>query len=591
MRDIPHIITNCPHAQHNLREKPLIKAAENWTFVLDAQVNGILFCPTFPQTIFQAGPVTHSVDIISTSCPARGRTVVLGLDSMDLLLAEKLAAQGHMPFFKRLLEHSPLTRLSTVSRVLQGALWPNLLSGRSPGHHGTYFNVQLQSGTYGMQVVGADYVKIEPFYERLSANGVRSAVVDVPNDLVQPSINGLQVVDWLTEFQYWKFETRPTGLKQDIESKFGTLAPTGGYGPTIDSIDGHRALRGRMEKSLRIKTEFTKDLLRQPDLDFIFIVFAEPHKAGHHLWKYMDETHPDHVANQPDLKDAIPYVYRSIDNAFAEFASMLKPEDNLMVLSDHGMQPNYRGDHMMAQLVEQLGLSTSAGAARIYEGAAPQASFGSKLKTTLRQTVRKGLVSIASPAMVANLRRRYGVAAGVDWSRIQAFILPTDRNSYLRVNLRGREPNGVVEPGREYDALLDRIEKEFRTLINVDTDRPAVEEVFRVHKLYPGPHRDGLPDIAILWSAEAPIKSLQSPTLGRLDLQFREDRSGNHRAEGFMLAQGPAFVQGPAQLQGDILQIAPTFLKLHGIPSPDSYEMGPIASLFADKQPRSAASV
>lgn len=499
---------------------------------------------------------------------------------MDLLLMQKLVAQGAMPFFKRLLDQSPLARLSTVSRVLQGALWPTLLSGRAPGHHGTYFNVQLAPGTYGMQLIQADRVVIDPFYNQLDAHGVRCAVIDIPNDLVQPRFSGVQVVDWLTEFQYWKFETRPPQLKSEIDSKFGTLEASGGYGKTSDSLAGHRLLRQKLEKSLRMKTGLIDELLDRPDMDLIFVVLAEPHKAGHHLWKYMDTTHPDHVAGEPELADAIPYVYRSIDSMFEAIANRLRPEDNLIVLSDHGMQANYRGDHFMAEIVERLGMSVSAHEARIYEGGSPQASKSDRLKSALRSKLKKGLMSIASPTMVAKLKKRYGAAASVSWDRTQAFVLPTDRNSYLRVNLRGREPNGIVAPGAEYRALLQRIEKEFRALTNARTGEPAVEEVFMVQDLYPGDHNDELPDVAILWYADVPIEALESPTLGRFDNRVREDRSGNHRAEGFLFAQGPAFIQGPAQLQGDIMQIAPTLLALHGISPPKSYEMGPITELF-----------
>jgi predicted AlkP superfamily phosphohydrolase/phosphomutase len=179
------------------------------------------------------------------------------------------------------------------------------------------------------------------------------------------------------------------------------------------------------------------------------------------------------------------------------------------------------------------------------------------------------------------LRRRFGAAARVDWSRTCVFALPTDRNSYLRVNLRGREPEGIVARGAEYAALLARLEKEFLALVNAGTGRPAVEAVFRVHELYPGPRVDDLPDMAILWSSDAPLDALESPGLGRMQLRAREDRSGNHRAEGFLLAKGPDIRPDVRGLTGDVLQIPATLLALHGIPCPDHYEMPPLDELLA----------
>jgi len=157
--------------------------------------------------------------------------------------------------------------------------------------------------------------------------------------------------------------------------------------------------------------------------------------------------------------------------------------------------------------------------------------------------------------------------------------LPTDRSSYIRINLKGREPSGIVEPAR-YDALLNRLESAFRALVNSQTGKRAVEEVFRVREIFPGTCSDDLPDIVVLWSAEAPINSVTLPELGVVEHQIREIRSGNHRAEGFLLARGPNFIEEPKKSNAHILQIAPTILHLHGVAIPEQYEMAPLFDIL-----------
>ncbi len=512
------------------------------------------------------------------SAPCGGRTVVLGADSLDLLLVERWAAQGLLPYFQSMLRSGPLVRLGAVSRVLQGALWPSLLSGRSPGHHGTFYLTQLASGTYNLEQIAADHVAPDPYYGRLEANGVRCAIVDIPNDMPVKGFNGLHVVDWLTEFRFWRFTTQPGASRREIERRVGALNPSGGYGPTADSLEGHRLLRRRLERSMAMKSALTKELLERVDLDHIFVVFAEPHKAGHFLWKYMDPAHPDHVHAEPDLRDALLGIYQLLDRQLAELSSRLTPRDNLVIFSDHGMQANYRGDQFVAPILARLGLSPLECGS--YLNGSASRSSGTAVRAGL--IALRALINSAAPASVRQwLRRRFGAAARVDWRRTRVFQLPTDRNSYLRVNLRGREPEGVVAPGEEYERLLALIEGEFRALLNVQTGKPAVEEVFKVHSLYPGPRVDDLPDIAILWSSDAPITAVESPRLGRLDIPVREDRSGNHRAEGFLLARGPAFQPYVKDLHGDILQFPATMLALHGIACPDHYEMAPLEGLLA----------
>src|SRR5882724_1401877 len=523
---------------------------------------------------------------------ANGRTVVLGVDSVDLLLVQRWCAQGRLPFFDSLLKSGSLVRLSTVSRVLQGAVWPSLLSGRSPGQHGTYFLNQLTNGTYNLDQIDAGHTDLNPYYLQLDVNGVRCAIVDVPNDMPRRQFKGLHIVDWLTEFQYWQFAQQAVPAADD-GARLEMMSKTGGYGPTVQTLQGHRALRQRLERSIALKGTLTKQLLARTDLDHVFVVFAEAHKAGHFLWSYMDPTHPDHVPAEPYLRDALPDIYEAIDRQLGQLASSLRPDDNLVIFSDHGMQANYRGDHFVVPLLQRLGLCapdqvpvlenlSSApqpnGAGQTNSPPATSRGLGGRVKELIKR--------LAPRFASAFLRHKFGVASRIDWKRTKVFQLPTDRNSYLRVNVRGREPDGVVARGQEYADLLRFIEAELRALVNVETGRPAVEEVFKLHELFPGPLVDELPDLVVLWSAEAPLNSIQSPRLGRLDIPIKEDRSGNHRAEGFILARGPAIRPNVEMLHADILQMPATLLALHGVPAPSHFEMGPIYELLADELQR-----
>jgi len=461
---------------------------------------------------------------------SEGRTIVIGVDSLDLQLVERWAAAGILPFFASQFRDCSLVRLSTPTSVLQGALWPDLICGRSPGHHGTYFLTQLTNGTYHLDRIAADRIRAVPYYGLLDAHGVRCAIVDFPHVMPIDGFKGLHIVDWLSEFQTWQFTVQPPTRKHEVET-YGILRPTGGYGSTENSLDGHRELRRKLETTLQIKSAFTKELLRHDDLDHICVVYGEAHKAGHHFWKYMDPSHPDHVVVEPYLRDGIRDVYQLIDRHIGELAQLVTPRDNLIIFTEHGMQANYRGDQFVAPILERLGLCAPAQRSAGQESAVElwrSGSMGGQIRAALH-----GLLKRAAPeSAVRRLRDRFGAGSSVDWSRNKVFQLPTDRNSFLRVNLRGREPEGIVSPGQEYDELLGLIESEFRALVNVDTGRPAVAAVFKIHEMSPGPRVNELPDLGIVWNSDAPIATVESPRLGRFNLRVYEDRTGNHRPGG-----------------------------------------------------------
>jgi predicted AlkP superfamily phosphohydrolase/phosphomutase len=203
---------------------------------------------------------------------------------------------------------------------------------------------------------------------------------------------------------------------------------------------------------------------------------------------------------------------------------------------------------------------------------------GCRIRAALHNLLKRA----APESAVRKLRQRFGAASRIDWSRNRVFQLPTDRNSFLRVNLCGREPEGIVEPGREYEALLSHIEREFQALVNVDTGRPAVEAVFKIHQLCPGPRTHELPDLGILWSSDAPIATVESPRVGRLHLPVREDRTGNHRPGGFMLARGPRIRRHVRRMHGHLLQLPTTLLALHGVSPPNHYEMPALDELLVE---------
>lgn len=507
------------------------------------------------------------------------RTVILGLDSIDLLLVERWVSEGHLPFFRKMIETTPLVTLQTPSRVLQGAVWPSLLTGASPGRHGLFLQSQLKNGTYDVVDNRPDYRSLKRFYQHLGEAGVRCGVADIPIDQPDPGLNGVQVIEWATEFRFWgKFETQPPTLRREIISRIGKHPLT--HWKTGESQSSHIKLTKKMAQGVRKKAALGHYLIERNDLDLVFFIFGEAHKTGHFLWKYWDLQHPDHENCDPRLHNALLDNYRQIDHELAQLTDMVGPEDNLLVLSDHGMQANYRGDHLIEPILVQLGLLAYKGLAGHQQTKNNKNKIEGGLTKQLlrycRNTSRKLVPGFVKPA----LSRILPNAHDVDWKRTRAFVLPTDRNTYIRINLRDREPDGQVEPGADYEALLDKIESEIRALINPATGSPAVEDVFRLHALYPGDRVEDLPDLSILWCADAPIDAVTSPTLGTIKKRIRERRSGNHRAEGFLLARGPSFRPGAGRFEGDILQIAPTLLHLHGIPIPTQYEMSPLSNIL-----------
>ena len=99
----------------------------------------------------------------------------------------------------------------------------------------------------------------------------------------------------------------------------------------------------------------------------------------------------------------------------------------------------------------------------------------------------------------------------------------------LRVNLKGREPNGLVAPGDEYEKLCGRLIDALTELENVDTGDKAVQWVAHSRDLYQGSRLDELPDLFVEWNHRAPITNVASPRIGTVQGNASSRRTGSHR--------------------------------------------------------------
>jgi predicted AlkP superfamily phosphohydrolase/phosphomutase len=127
-------------------------------------------------------------------------------------------------------------------------------------------------------------------------------------------------------------------------------------------------------------------------------------------------------------------------------------------------------------------------------------------------------------------------------------IIINDACGGVRLNVRGREPYGVVEPGADYEATCAMLEHELSSLVDPVSGRRIVERIVRPQVIYPGAHADALPDLAVVWSREAPIKGAKSARVGEITQRFvfTNHRTGDHTEDdGLFFLVGSGVQAGP----------------------------------------------
>jgi predicted AlkP superfamily phosphohydrolase/phosphomutase len=154
----------------------------------------------------------------------------------------------------------------------------------------------------------------------------------------------------------------------------------------------------------------------------------------------------------------------------------------------------------------------------------------------------------------------------------------------LYLNLRGRDPEGVVESGEQAQHLLTEIKERLRHISDPSTGRPVQVRLYHKEKVYSGPFIREAPDLVVTMDDH---RTEVMAELGFENLfNLNPVRSGTHTAEGILIAKGPGIPAG-RQLGAGLMDVAPTVLHLSGVPVPDEADGQVLLDLFEENaEPR-----
>ena len=140
----------------------------------------------------------------------------------------------------------------------------------------------------------------------------------------------------------------------------------------------------------------------------------------------------------------------------------------------------------------------------------------------------------------------------------------------IRVNLIGREPEGKVTSGKEFDSVCSELTKDLLDIVNVQTGKPIVGRVIRTAEMYHGDYLNHLPDLLVEWTNEAPVYAISSKKIGEIRGEYRYCRSGDHTPHGLFIVKSPSTPQGQLDRTVSILDFAPTLTAMLGVHLPDA---------------------
>ena len=448
------------------------------------------------------------------------KLAVIGLDcAAPQLVFDRF--RRDLPNLSRLMDEGAWGPLESSNPPITVPAWASMMSGYDPGQLGIYGFRNRKDYSYdGYAFANASAIKVDRVWDTLSRAGKNVILLGVPQTYPIKPLNGYVVSDFLTPSTQHAY-TYPPDLKAEVEQV------ANGYVFDVENFrtEDKSALLARIYDKTRKHFAVAKHLLRTKPWDFFMMVEMGVDRIHHGFWSYMDPTHPKYESGNA-FESAIRDYYRYLDQEIGEVLGLLSDETVVMVVSDHGAKKLDGGICFNEWLI------------------------------------REGYLTVKTyPEKITPIDQ-----VEIDWSRTTAW---GDGGYYGRLflNVRGREPQGTIDPQAYEKVRAELIEK--IQAIDDPWGKNLGSRAYRPEDLYR--EVNGIPPDLIVYFGDLYWRSVGS--LGFQSIYTFDNDTGpdgaNHDWHGIFVVNGEGCRIGglPKGRQDDLTlyNVGPTVLAFFGL--------------------------
>jgi predicted AlkP superfamily phosphohydrolase/phosphomutase len=542
------------------------------------------------------------------------RVAAIGLDAAEWTMIDGLIEEGRLPHLAELRSRGSECILETGTAYRSELPWTQFLTGVDARTTGYWSTAAFDPSDYSARLIGA--YNGQPFFAR---DDLSVICLDVPHTTIHPDVNGVQVTAWGAHSPQYPRASRPAGTLAEIDRRFGTNPSMANdydgtwYQPKFMDAIGEALITGAHRR-----VEIAEWLLDQnPGWELFLTVLTETHSIGHLCWHAMDPDHPLHGTKAAaSARSWFIRVYEEIDDAVGRLLRAVGPDTATIVFANHGMQSN--GQDLPSQVLlpelihrrtfgegllldidqdswRRAGCPPLRPPERLKWLSAVRKQFATTADERRRKQLRMRLpdwpVEYARriqnqltgrprmtwqfdtdypPESIDSVEEMNRIVKSVDWQppmyyraywpRMEWFVLPTFSDAHVRINVAGRERDGLV-PIDDFHDTIDRFTEFVHQCRNPRTGNPAVKAVQRMRD---HPLEENAPDGDLIVEWTEPADALEHPDVGMVGpIPF--GRTGEHSVNGFALMAGPGIERSDLGRRS-AFDLPPTVLSLLGKP-------------------------
>ena len=361
---------------------------------------------------------------------------------------------------------------------------------------------------------------------------------------------------------FWQPVSAPIDFSQELAEDCGTFETYGWPSLTMPFKDGRISVETMLEDlefTMKWREDVFGKVLEKDDWRLFFGVYSITDRVQHMMYQYYDVEHPLYVAEEANKEvsffgetikrsEVVPHVYRQMDRIVGEVMEKLRPDDTLILCSDHGFE-SFRYQVQLNNWLESNGFLT----------------------------LKEGITSKDAGRSLSGY---------ADWSKTRAYSLGL---GFIYLNLEGRENEGIVKPSEARGVLEEIRDALLATTDPMRGNASVVDEVYITADVHDGPYLDKEADLLVgfapgyrvAWSTSGgSLDFAKDGDGGVVPAPIYKDNdspwSGGHVSVSLEAVKGIFFCNRPVELPPDgpdLLHVAPTVLDLVGVPVPPEMDL------------------
>lgn len=531
------------------------------------------------------------------------KVVAVGLDSPNNAIVEKWMNEGLLPNLAALRSEASCGVVSHFKNNNDQNSWIPFLTGRCLDKIDHWLSTYKPKSYANRENSLFNAHELRPFYA--VKNQARVVAFDLPM-AISNDVQGIQVAGWGSELNAVFPASEPVAALDTIHAKYGRDPKLEDalqfYDEELDRIGlsyrvpspydapGLKSFRDKLLAAIATRGEICREFLRCGDWDLFLSVFSEIHSGGHTLW-HLSQDHPLAELSEASESDPLLAIYRAVDHEIGLIAELIGDDAELVLFSVDSLVSDCLEIARSLFLPEFLYRWNFPGKAALAAGDADADVPAARLDYPLhwkyeiwKLRTDDGERELQSPQDQSDNNDTFNWQPTnwykPIWDRMKAFALPSVADGYIRINVRGREARGVVDPA-DYELTCTEIIERLTELVDARTGRPMVECVLRTRRNpFETDSRRSPADLIVLWQEESPTDVVESPLVGRIGpVPFF--RPGGHQKQGtridnFFMIRASDCSPEKRFVEGSLEDLPATILSRMGIDVPAHFDGKPL---------------